>query len=90
MRHALAGNDMLGAVQLVAQHRHHLLDTDQRPHLEHWLRVFPATTLVQHAELLLSKAWIGELNRSDSQTGLDLVDQSQACLKGGPSYDTLR
>lgn len=77
LRHAMAGQDTLRAVQLVAQHRHALLNTEQRPQLERWLRLFPATTLAQHPELLLSKAWIAELGRADSRTVLDAVDQAQ-------------
>lgn len=73
----MAGQDTLRAVQLVAQHRHALLNTEQRPQLERWLRLFPATTLAQHPELLLSKAWIAELGRADSRTVLDAVDQAQ-------------
>ena len=38
LRHALAGGDTPGAVQVVAQHRHHLLNTEQWPRLERWLR----------------------------------------------------
>ncbi len=80
LRHALAGNDTLGAVQLVAQHRHHLLDTEQRPRLERWLRLFPATTQAQHPDLLLARAWIAELGRADSRTVLDTVDQAQTLV----------
>ena len=80
LRHALAGHDTLGAVQLVAQQRHHLLNTEQRPRLERWLRVFPTATLTEHPDLLLASAWIAELGRFDSQTVLHTVDQAQALV----------
>ena len=65
LRHALAGSDTPGAVQLVAQRRHQLLNREERPLLERWLRVFPTATLAQYPDLLLSAAWIAELDRSD-------------------------
>jgi LuxR family transcriptional regulator, maltose regulon positive regulatory protein len=80
LRHALAGHDTLGAVQLVAQRRHHLLNCEERPLLARWLRVFPTATLAQHPDLLLSAAWIAELDRSDSQTVLHTVAQAQALV----------
>lgn len=80
LEHALAGHDVLGAVQLVAQYRHMLLDTEQRPRLERWLARFPGTTLAQHPDLLLAKAWIAELNRADSPAVLSAVDQAQTLI----------
>ncbi len=81
LEHALAGHDILGAVQLVAQHRHILLNTEQRPRLERWLNMFPGTTLVQHPDLLLATAWIAELNRADSRTVLSAVDRAQTLVE---------
>ena len=45
LRHALAGQDTLGAVQMVAEHRHHLLNTEQRPRLKRRLRMSQAQIL---------------------------------------------
>ncbi|MBK8050813.1 MAG: hypothetical protein IPK16_29140 [Anaerolineales bacterium] len=81
LQHALAGHDTPGAVQLVANHRHALLDTEQRPRLERWLRLFPAATLAQEPELLLSKAWIAEVERLDAHTVLDALDRAQALVE---------
>jgi LuxR family transcriptional regulator, maltose regulon positive regulatory protein len=80
LRHALAGQDTAAAVRLVAQHRHALLNTEQRPRLERWLHMFPGETLAHHPDLLLARAWIAELGRADTRTVLDLVDQAQALL----------
>ncbi len=80
VRHALAGHDTLGAVQALAQHRHHLLNTEQRPLLQRWLRLFPAATQAEYPELLLMRAWIAELDRADRRIVLDAVDQAQALV----------
>ncbi|MBP8294087.1 MAG: hypothetical protein KAX65_15030, partial [Caldilineaceae bacterium] len=80
LRHALAGHDTLGAVQALAQHRHHLLNTEQRPLLQRWLRLFPAATQAEYPELLLMRAWIAELDRADRRIVLDAVDQAQALV----------
>ena len=77
LEHALAGHDMLTAAQLVAQHRHHLLDTEQRPRLKRWLRLFPAATLAQHPDLLLARVWVAELGQANSQTISETLDQAQ-------------
>jgi LuxR family transcriptional regulator, maltose regulon positive regulatory protein len=80
LHHALAGQDVAAAVQLVAQHRHALLNTEQRPRLERWLRMFPSTTLAHYPDLLLTRAWIAELDRADARTILDSLGQAQALV----------
>ena len=80
LRHALAGGDTPGAVQVVAQHRHHLLNTEQWPRLERWLHVFPEATVAQHPDLLLAKAWSARTGRADAQTVLARIEQAQALV----------
>ncbi len=80
LRHALAGQDTLGAVQLVAQHRHHLLNTEQRPRLGRWLRLFSSATLAQDPDLLLAAAWCAQLGRTDPRRVMEMVDQAQALV----------
>jgi LuxR family transcriptional regulator, maltose regulon positive regulatory protein len=80
LRHALAGQDTAAAVRLVAQHRHALLNAEQRPRLERWLQMFPGETLACHPDLLLARAWIAELSRADTRTVLGLVDQAEALV----------
>ena len=77
LEHALAGHDMPTAAQLVAQHRHHLLDTEQRPRLKRWLRLFPAATLAQHPDLLLARVWVAEIGQANSQTIAETLDLAQ-------------
>ena len=80
LRHALAGQDTLGAVQLVAEHRHHLLNTEQRPRLERWLRMFSSADITRHPDLLLAQTWIAMLGGVDSRTVQERVDQAQALV----------
>ncbi len=82
LRHALAGHDTPGAVSLLAQERHHLLNTEQRPRLERWLNMFSAADVAEHADLLLSRAWLAELGRADPRTVLELLDEAQALVDG--------
>lgn len=80
LQHAVAGHDSVTAAQLVADHRHHLLNTERRPRLERWLRLLANSDMAQHPDLLLAQAWIALLGRADSQTVLALVDQAQALV----------
>jgi len=80
LQHALAGHDQLGAVQLVAQHRHRLLDTEQRPRLQRLLRLFPEEAITQHPDLLLAKAWSTPPGRADYRAVMAQVDQAQALI----------
>ncbi len=80
IRHALAGHDTAAAVRLVAEHRHELLNTDQRTRLERWLAMFSPLVISQHADLLLAQAWVGELGRADSATILAILEQAQALV----------
>ncbi len=82
LRHAVAGHDSVTAVQLVAEHRHHLLNTEQRPRLERWLNMFSLADLAQHVDLLLARAWLAELGRADPRTVQELVDRAQALVDG--------
>jgi len=81
LEHALAGHDLASAEQLVAQHRHHLLDTEQRPRLQRWLRAFPEGAATHSPELLLAKAWSTAPGRADSHTVLAQVDQAQTLIE---------
>jgi LuxR family maltose regulon positive regulatory protein len=80
LRHAVAGHDSVTAGQLVAEHRHHLLNTERRPRLERWLRLLASSDIAQHPDLLLAEAWIALLGRAESQTVLALVDQAQTLV----------
>ena len=63
--HALAGEDIAYAVQLVEQNRHNLMNTEQWHRLERWLNRLPPGTVERNPRLLSTRAWISEY-----QTGL--------------------
>ena len=89
LRHALAGRDTPGAVQLFAQHRHHLLNTEQWPRLERWLAIFPEATMALYPDLLLAKAWSARAGRADPQTVLARIEQAQTLvdhMTGDPEH----
>ena len=90
LRHALAAHDIHLAVLLIAGHRHHLLNTEQRPVLEHWLQLLPPGTVNAHPELLLAEAWIAELGRSNSRTVLELIDRAQTLIDEQSADDETR
>ena len=80
LRHALVGQDTLRAVQLVAEHRHHLLNTEQRPRLERWLRLFSGADVLQYPDLVLARAWLALPGRANSRIVLELVEQAQVLV----------
>jgi LuxR family maltose regulon positive regulatory protein len=80
LQHALAGNGTSEAVQLVAQHRHRLLETEQRPRLQRWLQLFSDATIAQHPDLLLGKAWLLHYGRLDAKAMLEVLGQAEALI----------
>ncbi len=58
LQHALAGDDIPAAMQLVARHGHQLMNDQQWPRLERWLDMLPRDRVEQDPELLLLEAWI--------------------------------
>ena len=58
LHHALDAGDTSGAVDLVVQHRHELLNQEQFHVLERWLNLLPREAVADNAELLLAEAWL--------------------------------
>jgi len=58
LHHLMKGGDTLGAIQLVAQHRHRLLDREESQRLERWLRMFDRGTIEASPELSIIEAWV--------------------------------
>lgn len=56
--HLLATDDIEAATQLVAQHRHSMMNTTQWPRLERWLNLFPIETVETSPELWILKTWL--------------------------------
>jgi LuxR family maltose regulon positive regulatory protein len=77
--HALEGGDTAGAVQLVAQHRHDLMNKEQWARLERWLGMLPASRVETDPELLILKAWLSE-NRGRTVEIIPLLKQAEPLL----------
>ena len=58
LQHALAANDMAAAVQIVAQHRHELMNQAQWQRLDRWLHLFPREVIDEQPHLLLIEVWL--------------------------------
>ncbi|MCC7163688.1 MAG: hypothetical protein IT331_14430 [Anaerolineae bacterium] len=65
LAHAFAADDITGAAELVATHRHRLMDAEQWQRLEHWLAMFCDDNLACFPDLLLAKAWVMRVTRFD-------------------------
>jgi len=55
LQQALAAQDWAAAVQVVAQHRHELMNRSQWQRLERWVHLFPREVIDQQPDLLLSE-----------------------------------
>ena len=82
LQHALAAEDTPAAIRLVAQHRHPLMNHEQWPRLESWLRLFSDRIIAQHPDLLLMRAWIFQqrLRLFDIPAVLDQVEPLLAAM----------
>lgn len=58
LRHAVAAEEVEGAVQLVAQHRHALMDREAWRTLQRWLSFFDRDAIERHPDLLLAEVWL--------------------------------
>jgi LuxR family maltose regulon positive regulatory protein len=58
LEHAIAAGDMEGAVRLVAQHRHNLMNGERWRRLGRWLALFPRELIERRAHLLITEAWL--------------------------------
>ena len=62
INHALAGNNPGAAAQLIVRHGFNLINDEQWPRLEGWLRKLPGDTVDKDAELLVLMAWSHTVN----------------------------
>ncbi|WP_455222785.1 LuxR C-terminal-related transcriptional regulator [Kaarinaea lacus] len=58
IQQALAAEDMERAAELIARNRHEALNESQWYILDRWLALVPPQTVMQHAELVMARAWI--------------------------------
>lgn len=92
--HALAGGDMQRAADLVEQHRHVLLDSDNWRTLERWLGLLPEELVQARPGLLMARAWVLHFQSrlsdaaliiqaiSDRLPDLDVTDAQTRALQG--------
>lgn len=76
LRHAFAAQDTAAAVRVMAEHRHALLDAEDLRRLERCLSMFPAETIANHPDLLLTHAALIELGRAHRPHVQEAVDRA--------------
>jgi len=80
LQHALLAGDTSGAVNLLAEHRHDLMNRESWRTLASWLRLFPADSVETNAELLLAKAWLCYYWWFDMGEWVRCLDQAEALM----------
>ena len=58
LKHALAAGDLDLAAQQMSAGQHHVVDREDRPTLERWLRLLPEEMIQRHPGLLMVRAWV--------------------------------
>ena len=79
LQHALAAGDMAAAAQIVAQHRHALMNQSQWQRLEHWIHLFPREVIDEQPDLLLSEVALKVVRQQISEMPA-LLDRVEALL----------
>jgi LuxR family maltose regulon positive regulatory protein len=84
LEHLLAAGDVRAAVQLVAHHRHELMNQEQWQRLSRWLRLFPEPVIDESPDLLLLRTWFAFMQRFDL-AGMDhLLNRVEAIFERNP------
>ncbi len=84
LQHALAAGDTTAAVQIVARHRHALMNQKQWQRLGRWIQSFPREVIDEQPDLLLGTVWMEFIG----QRLVDLtavVDQAESLLARLPA-----
>ena len=79
--HAVAAGDTATAAQIVAQHRHALMNQSQWQRLEHWMHFFPREAIDAQPELLLSEVALKVVQQKIAEMPA-LLDRVEALLDG--------
>jgi len=83
LQHAVAAGDMAAAVQIVAQHRHDLLNRSEWQHANRWLGLFPREVIDAQPDLLQIEIW-GKFVRNQPAEVPALFARVEALLPGLP------
>ena len=70
LQHALTAGDVRVAVQLVEQHRYHLMNTEKWHRLERWLKLLPADAVAQSPLLTNARAFLGLFRGQDREIAI--------------------
>ena len=87
LRHAVAAGDMPHAIQLVAQRRHDLMNSEEWATLQRWLDYFDRTTVINSPDLSLAEAWL-LLNQSRIQELAPLLEHVEQLLADAATAST--
>ena len=79
LHHALAAGDMAAAVQIFADQRRELTNSEQWHRLERWVHLFPRELIEQEPELLLSEVWF-LINHQQLAEVPPILDRVEALL----------
>lgn len=89
LKHALAVQDIKLVVQLVARHRHSMLDADHWYVLANWLSLIPESVIQQHAELLMTRAWV-LMHNYQFEALFSVLDRVASLITQSPAGESLR
>ncbi len=79
IKHALAAEDHVRAAEIVERYRNDEFNADRWYNVERWLTMLPAGIKQKRPNLLLSEAWIRNLQHQLAQVPM-LLDQAQLAL----------
>jgi LuxR family maltose regulon positive regulatory protein len=85
LHHALEGGDSAGAVQIVAQHRHELMNQEQWHRLPRLLSLISHDTFENNPDLLMVESWTlwNQMRLTEMGDVLDLIEPLLAAMPTG-------
>ena len=87
LHHAVAAGDTSRAIELVAQRRHDLMNSEEWHTLQRWLDAFDRTTIINSPDLSLAEAWL-LLNQGRVQELAPLLAHIDRMLTTEPALAT--
>jgi LuxR family transcriptional regulator, maltose regulon positive regulatory protein len=83
LQHAVAAGDMAAAAQIVAQHRHALMNQSQWQRLQHWIHLFPRAVIDEQPDLLLCEVALKVVQQQIGEMPA-LLERVEALLARNP------
>jgi len=81
LQHMITAGDMETAIEIVAAHRHALIEKESYQHLAHWKKMFPPQIIESSPDLLLIQALFAQTFRFDVIELNQLVGKIEALLE---------